>query len=106
MMTAEKVTHTPGPWGNRYFNRNGKIEIHTHTHVMCHVMCREIDRSGSVDDASVSEAEANARLITAAPELLEACQAVLESLNRNLSDEFLPETRDCLRAAIAKATGE
>ena len=40
----------------------------------------------------------NARLIAAAPELLEACELALESDDRAV--------KDVLRAAIAKAKGE
>lgn len=57
------------------------------------------------------EAAANARLIAAAPELLEACQ----SMDADLNDPGCwigalmspnPKTVDLIRAAIAKATGD
>ena len=61
--------------------------------------------------ATPAEAEANAALIVAAPELLEACEEVLNAI------EAFPHSRTktplgrpqggiakCLRAAIAKAT--
>ena len=38
--------------------------------------------------------------------LLAACRAVLECLGRTLAPDYLPETRELLRAAIAKAEGE
>lgn len=41
----------------------------------------------------------------AAPDLLEACKKVLASIEHNIADDALPETRECLRAAIALATG-
>jgi hypothetical protein len=60
---------------------------------------------------SVAEQQANAKLISAAPDLLDACQAVL--LRLDLEESERPGTqypnaamRDTLRAAIAKATGE
>lgn len=71
----------------------------------------------SIQDAGASadEARANARLIAAAPELLELCQTVLlrldvEHAERIAKGETNPHficaaLRDDLRAAIAKATG-
>ena len=38
-------------------------------------------------------------------ELLAACRAVLECLGRTLAPDYLPEPRELLRAAIAKADG-
>lgn len=52
---------------------------------------------------SATRSVAYARLFAAAPDLLAACTAVLESLERNLDAQYLPETREVLRAAIAKA---
>lgn len=49
------------------------------------------------------EAEANAHLIASAPELLEACQFVLQEWNE---PEAVPEALDRLRKAIAKAEGK
>jgi hypothetical protein len=45
----------------------------------------------------------DARLIAAAPDLLAACKSVLESLERNLAMDYLPETKATLRGVIAKA---
>lgn len=50
-------------------------------------------------DCPVSDREANARLIAAAPDLLEALQAVVRVADRNTVDF------DLARAAIAKALG-
>ena len=48
-------------------------------------------------------AEANARLIAAAPELLQALDALVANLSEG---DFISESRiDAARAAIAKATG-
>ena len=53
----------------------------------------------------INEVIANARLIAAAPELLEALQLVAHSgpLNNGMKDE---NTMALVRAAITKATGE
>ena len=53
---------------------------------------------------SPEETQANQRLIAAAPTLLEACESALRAIEYNLPDEFLPETRAALCAAIARAT--
>lgn len=37
--------------------------------------------------------------------LLAACRLVLESIERNLAADYLPETKQALRDAIAKAEG-
>lgn len=100
-----EAKHTPGPWGNRHFNRAGQIEIHTNTHVMCKVLCREIDRCGSVDSDSVHEAAANARLIAAAPELLGVLLGLVEYWNNGTPVHAGAEIVSEVRAAIAKATG-
>lgn len=55
------------------------------------------------NEAQVTEAEANARLIAAAPDLLDAAQNVIQSFGGGGVD--LPRRMDELEAAIAKATG-
>lgn len=82
------MTHTPGPW---------KFEGPTNTirSVPANYWLATMDSwDGAVDNA------ANARLIAAAPDLLEALQGVLRVADRKTA-EF-----DAARAAIAKATGE
>lgn len=69
-----------------------------------------------IDDANPASAElrANARLVAAAPELLEACQAMIEwdareqdyAVDFNARMELCRIAFDKARAAIAKATGE
>ena len=94
----EQTQHTPGPWvftpevnmaGMRYVRQapeaNGSNEI-----------CR-------VEGWRDGIGEANARLIAAAPELLEALQKLVRAIDRmpsNPADGLADEAR----AAIAKAT--
>jgi len=89
------IKHTPAPW-----------EAHTgedYTVVMLPDEC--------TDNASIavygSNDEANARLIAAAPELLEALKKAEEAI-REIAEENDGdyELADELRAVIAKATGE
>lgn len=63
------------------------------------------------DDMPIEERKANARLISAAPDLLEACEMVIQQLT---SDKFNvviypdvePYSFKLVKAAIAKAKGE
>lgn len=100
-----KAQHTPGPW-------------HVVTCVEDDPTTRYIDDApgedgergyylAEVEHYDLQELEANARLIAAAPELLEALERIV-SINgstkgaQSLVDEF----KHIARAAIAKAKGE
>ncbi len=93
--------HTPGPWEWHYkFTKTSK-----------RIIVSESANSGVIAPipswGSTEETEANAALIAAAPELLEAAVLAAEVLIRN--PEPLAGSGDCyhaLRAAIAKAKGE
>lgn len=87
--------HTSGPWS---INGN-KIDGNGY-----HIV--------SVNSHRTSEGEANARLISAAPELLEALEKFIE-YEKLMDDENLAnamfayvEFADMARSSIAKATGE
>lgn len=83
--------HTPGPWSR---DKNDSL---------CSPDGRQVYvwNSGLGNSYRSEETDANARLIAAAPELLEACEAA----EWNSLD--LPEhVRIKLQAAIAKAKGE
>ena len=91
----ENATHTPGPW-----------VVHPTTH---HPAVRSVGTSdtgprrictvGSMNGNPVDKK--NARLIAAAPELLEALQFVMTASGEQLSTAF-----EQAQAAIAKATGD
>ena len=93
------ATHTPRPW---------KADCNPRHIIGCG---RDIARVfGRFEDA---EADANARLIAAAPELLKACQDMLDILRHEHRDPNNPETGlaypmevEAATRAIAKATGE
>ena len=89
--------HTPGPWTYEQISNNAYV----------------IDENGSAvmlyrnpDD----EMKANARLIAAAPELLEALEGMLaidqENHQRGHDDDDVCKEVQTARAAIAKAKGE
>ena len=83
--------HTKGPWAI-YVNAPSDIVI------------RKMSKDGYelCSIARVSSGYANARLIAAAPELLEALQSVLDNC---LDSEGLCAAHAKARAAIAKAKG-
>lgn len=92
--------HTPGPWQNQEMPSGAES---AHGSRVVSFITYGPDNVADVCDSrglSEQEARANARLIAAAPELLEALMLCrFDSLNMSLADlEFC-------RAAIAKATG-
>jgi hypothetical protein len=82
--------HTPGPWS--LDSDAGQVHIVAAGAAIARVMAMRSDGCG----------EANARLIAAAPDLLEALQAVIDHGSMTGADW----ASDKARAAIAKATGE
>ena len=90
-----ETKHTPGPWKTSYTNLSVVIAENGA------VVARASKLNGLVN------LQANARLIAAAPELLEALRPFAET---DLTTELVSDTFgfDVLRAraAIAKATGE
>ena len=78
--------HTPGPWVI-----SGRSTINA-------------GRGGWVASVSQSNREANARLIAAAPELLEALRVLEAALIRDMGAGYSGVAR--CQAAIAKAAGQ
>jgi hypothetical protein len=89
--------HTPGPWQiKRHFDPGYKfISAQKHTALAQVVWCME-------DEDRSPECEANAHLIAAAPELLEALEKVFTVMN----DDMPVGLRKVWYEAIAKARGE
>lgn len=108
-MTAK---HTPGPWVVRTIDQSlATVETQDGEYIICTAAQLRWD------DWKTEHAErkANARLIAAAPELLEAAKLVLEWYeaedNHSGTDfyqrmQMCRDSEDAIRAAIAKATGE
>lgn len=110
----KKHTHTPGPWRivkptepdfvAKQSSRVGQA--------ICSVekaftaICVHAEPDGkpcpSVEELD-AQGDANAQLITAAPELLEACKMVAKWLH---SEELAPNRLEVVLKAIEKATGE
>lgn len=90
----EKAKHTPGPW-NIYFNSQDDLVIRK--------MFADGQESHVV--ARCHSGYANARLIAAAPELLEALETLAEHFEYYMGDNECRPLENA-RAAIAKATGK
>jgi hypothetical protein len=86
------MKHTPGPWT---YDRSG-YSLYVNSG-------RELVTALSMDGKRMETSEANARLIAAAPELLEALKSVIAWLDA--PDESAFSDSELARAAIAKATG-
>jgi hypothetical protein len=104
------ANHTPGPW-HVAPGRFPAITIEfdgTETHTGCQVCRIEPEDDSS---AAVRMAEANARLIAAAPELVAALRTLLEHAGESYVSAPNGESQqwkwqaDTARAALAKAGG-
>lgn len=109
MTTEKRTTYTPGPWGLQKHLSVDEPMIH-----VCDVFWTKL-ATVYVDTRNMAEDEANARLISAAPELLEALQAMVghcESGDVLIRDGLTESAHQAVhdaaieaRAAIAKALG-
>jgi hypothetical protein len=90
--------HTPGPWRVAFGNR---LEIHGPKDEIGWPKSIVYNAGLCTDE----EAQANARLIAAAPELLAACIDALE-VEETMAQCPDSELASRLRAAITKAKGE
>lgn len=86
-----QIKHTPGPWA--HINPDGFTVRHPQVYSDTGPVCN----ATWLGDVSIDELRANARLISAAPELLEALQEASLWVDGELKTK--------VRAAIAKATG-
>jgi len=95
-MSEKQVTHTPGPWAIEDCTPGESTGLRFAINSENNVIARTTD--------GWKEAQANARLIAAAPELLEQCK-FLEKLLAMIHHESSPMLAD-LRAILAKVEGE
>jgi len=101
------MKHTPGPWkaDNHIIGDGWRVFVPRHD---------EADQHDAIADVetwqSDTETEANARLIAAAPDLLDALKNVLDELHKhhkmNVKKDYSLMVADSVaRKAIAKAEG-
>ena len=90
--------HTPGPWTYK-LDKDSFVNFEITT---AHDSTSIVGGCGCCDSPWVSS-EADARLIAAAPELLEALESLVQRVG---GDEWFAEWAGMARVAIAKAKGE
>lgn len=96
---SEQTKHTPGPWEQNVELVGGRVN---HQIIGNHQIIADVYPS----QPSQTELMANARLIAAAPELLEVCKFAYNELSGTPRPEMLLMLREQLKQAIAKATGK
>ena len=103
-MKNKIIGHTPGPWNEGRGRINEKDPAFYRVDVLnSSKTIRVAIASGVGQDV----AEANARLIAAAPELLEAAKELVDHLSKMENGKWLNNRPgDLLERAIAKATGK
>jgi hypothetical protein len=94
--------HTPGPW-TQYRDSRGNVRIQGNVQGGPVAFIEEMNNTGGTE-----QDHANARLIAAAPDLLAACQEIIDgmvdgknSTNKNVTMYAI----QMVKSAIAKATG-
>ena len=106
---SEKQTHTPGPWKlslNVHDEDHGEQE---YLHIIAKKRMSDIGMIRLARHKPIRTTDlANARLIAAAPELLEQCKLFEKVLTHliNSGDSGADLERDKLREVLAKVEGE
>lgn len=98
--TVMKMPHTPGPW--TFDDKSTEVEINGIDGSMV-ASCFTGDCYGQLNWERMT---ANARLISAAPELINAANVALAVIAKQYVTKDGLEAAMMLREAIAKATGE
>ncbi|RVT95220.1 hypothetical protein EOD42_16680 [Rhodovarius crocodyli] len=94
--TEQKAAHTPGPW--RIWQQVDPAIEQPSAHVAL------VNTTFVVGSGPLGAPEADARLIAAAPALLEACEAVFCAADMTDADRFLAMEK--VATAIASSRGE
>ena len=94
------MKHTPGPW------QWEDEQLFVHEEASGATVARVCDDDGYVSCPHAMPMSANARLIAAAPELLETLESVVKVCDDLGRDGVFSHVMAQARAAIAKATGQ
>lgn len=93
--TTNTPTHTPGPWREHSHRQIGPD---------AGIVCEVWSAIGETDAERIAQADANAALIAAAPELHQALKTLLADHAIGMA-VVRPRTMTLIRAALAKAEG-
>lgn len=108
---ATEQSFTPGPWGVETTSTRNWIGPMRYASPGSHprkkvyqVLC--FTEREFLSDSALFRSDANAKLIAAAPQLLEACQLALSSLDKlmgdsDLNDDNSPEMVACQKLGLA-----
>jgi hypothetical protein len=105
-LTKEKhATHTPGPWHYTLADETSSGGVYGNEKCVCDIIPKELQVAYDCEEVEI--ANANARLIAAAPELLEQCKLFEKVLTHliNSGDSGADLERDKLREVLAKVEG-
>ena len=98
------MKHTKRKWELSKFTGKIVVKENNHTRIICTLEVGKQAQFGPVK--MPPQAEADAHLIVAAPDLLEACKAITADLDNCPGDfNYNPVSEDNLRTAIKKAEG-
>lgn len=112
--TTEVATHTPGPWTCKVGVMGPYVDQARRTVAAHYVINQTQDARSGSPVVTESEAYANARVIAAAPDLVEAGKALLKASidygvvgddDLDAAWDALVQARDGMARAIAKAEG-
>jgi hypothetical protein len=110
-MTAKPVTHTPGQWRLGYDEDAGLFALGMASYLEDHgeyISIHFIELYDGVwpEDPEFDEAQANARLIAAAPQMLEALGHIAEDWDHAPDDSYSKCPHCIAQAAIRSAKGK
>ena len=99
------ATFTPGPWDYTLADETSSGGVYGNEKCVCDIIPKELQVAYDCEEVEI--ANANARLIAAAPELLEQCKLFEKCLTYliNSGDSGADLERDKLREVLAKVDG-
>ena len=99
------ATHTPGPWDYTLADETSSGGVYGNEKCVCDIIPKDLQVAYDCEEVEI--ANANARLIAAAPELLEQCKLFEKCLTYliNSGDSGADLERDKLREVLAKVDG-
>ena len=105
-MSEIKAQHTPGPWVVYLDTKVTTAPKHHGMHGSLHEVIADCSRNSQWTGKRDEIAEANARLIAAAPELLEACRTAFDFIDgiENFNDEAKEAIKE-LKAEVETLKG-